>query len=193
MAGLLDHLYEELLAYLEPVLDAVHDRDAFEELLYRQGYNIAIAGVLHDALTGQGPLPDAVTRLDTTYAAYQAALAQNGNSEAELLAFAGAVGDLTLLLDGLSLPAVAGLPQALTSQAEVTSIGRAVADMLTTDYLRRRRPKLHAALFAVGAIVFETIDAIPPFRRSHRREIVDWAALGRLFSDPALQIASHYG
>lgn len=193
MAGLLDDLFEELLAYLVPVLDAVRERDAFEELLHRQGYNIAIAGELHGALFGQGALSGAVTQVDDTYAALKAAQAQDGASKPELLAFATAVGDLILLLDGLNLPALANLPEALASQAEVESFGRAVAEMLTTDYLRRRRPKLHAALFAVGAVAFETVEAVPPFRRSHRREVVDWAALGRLFSDPTGEIAAHYG
>ena len=171
---------------LAPLTDAFDSPAGMAVFLAEIGWPV-LAQELTNVNAAFGAVPAAVTALAE---AAESLATGTGDPADEASAVAEAVQAVTAAIGGLRLPAGAGsLPAVMQTPAFWASLATDAVDYLIYRYLQRNQPMLFAPLRAAGVLRSEPATD----GRSADRKVVDWAELGKLFSDPVGALQNRYG
>jgi hypothetical protein len=186
------------LDVFEPLEQALHNADAFAQLLNNVGWDKTVDDA---SLADGGIIAVAESATDLLESGRRLVADLDGDTSTD-----GASGSVLLelldvlartrdLVDDLRDLDTSGLPSALADPALWAALALDLPDYLLVSYLERRHRVLHALLRAVGVIVVESWTPDPDDdadRAPYLQRTVVWDALGDLAADPAGYLATLY-
>ena len=189
------------LDVFEPLEQALHDGDAFTQLLSNVGWAktvddaaLAHGGIIAVAESATGLLSSGRRLLTALGNGPEGDTSTDGSSGPVLLELLDVLARARDLVDDLRDLDTSGLPAALDSPALWAALALDLPDYLLVRYLERQHRVLHAVLRAVGVIVVESWTPEPDDhdRMPYLRRTIIWDALGDLADDPAGYLAALY-
>jgi hypothetical protein len=174
--GTLEEIGRHLALAVQPLADAVSDKERFRAFLYQLGWNAtdvpAQYSLLGDAVT------DALAKLDAL---------SDPPELLEITALIDAVREVFTRISGISVA-----PPGVDPGPFLAEIGERLFENLLTSYVAAALPATNAALQALDVIHLDPIPAAGN-RPSFVRVRLDWAAIPKVITEPATIPERVYG
>ena len=189
MTNPLTALFAELGVMLQPVTDAVTDRDALEFHFYRHGWSVDIADDLFNDLISASNLAAAVV---TFRSELERLDADDSGGEHDVTALLDASSAVFEIIEHFPDTDVSRFPEPIADREAWADFAHDLVGALVADYLAARVPKLYAVLVAIGVVENRVAEAQPPFRREHQVHRLQWSRLAEFLGDPEDQLRRTY-